>query len=99
MVMRCGLHLRRRRLLCHRVPALLFALEHNGLVLVYPALILHLALYRVITMHGPDDGADAAHVEEQILADEAVIESVDLVPHGDRHVRLRGDMRLIRCDL
>ena len=96
----CGLHLRRGSLLLrHSVPALLFALENNGLVLVDPALVLYLTLYRVISMYGPDNGADAAHVEEKILADEAVIESVDLVSHGDSHVRLRGDMRLIRCDL
>ena len=60
---------------------------------------MHLALYGVVAVHSPDDGTDAAHVEEEILADEAVVESVDLVPHGDRHVRLRGDVRLIRCHL
>ena len=99
MVMRSGLHLRRGRLRLQSEPALLFAFEHNGLVLVDPALVLYLALYRVITMHGPDDGANAAHVEEEILADEAVVESVDLVPDSDHHVFLCGDMRLIRCDL
>ena len=99
MVMRGGLHLRRGRLRLQSVPALLLAFEHNGLVLVDPALVLYLALYRVITMHGPDDGADAAHVEEEVFTDEAVVESVDLVPHSDRHVLLRGDMRLICCDL
>lgn len=97
--MSSGLHLRRGRLRLQSEPTLLFAFEHNGLVLVDPALVLYLALYRVITMHGPDDSANAAHVEEEILADEAVVESVDLVSHSDRHILLRGDMRLIRCDL
>ena len=80
-----------------RVSDLLFALKHNGLVLVDPALILHLAFNHVVSLHGPDYSTDTAHVEEKILANEAVIESVDFVSHGYCHVSLRGDMSLICC--
>ena len=46
------------------MPCLLFALKHNGLILVDPALILDLAFDHVVSMHRSYDRTYAAHVKE-----------------------------------
>ena len=73
----------------------LFAFKDNSLILVDPALVLHLTLNHMSTMNGSDNATDATHVKEEILADEAVIESANFVSDSDCHVCLRCNMRLI----
>ncbi len=74
-------------------------LEDNGLVLIDPALVLDFTLDRLICIPNDtfDNGANAAHVEEKILADQASAESTELVPHCNHHVGLSGDVGLVHC--
>ena len=83
-----------------RVGVIFFlSLEHNGLILIDPALVLDLTLNRLIRISNDtfDNGTNATHVEEKILANQTSTESTELVPDCNRHVGLGGDMSLIHC--
>ena len=77
------------------MPCLLFALKHNGLILIDPALILDLAFDHVVSMHRSNDCTYASHVKEQVSPNEVISEAPNLVPHRNGHILLRRDMSLI----
>ena len=80
------------------MPCLLFALKHNSLILVDPALILDLAFDHMVSMHRSNDRTYAAHIKEQIPPNEVISEAPNLVPHRNCHILLSGDMGLIGRD-